>query len=124
MSREVATGQFADYTSTEAETEAFRHLRRLDCEGSFGGRLQHSPSTEASVDGDVKTIMVYTRVLNRGPRGVLSPIDKMPDGDMRISISLLLRAGCSAELVASKANYVASSTDFFLRLIQTTGIVY
>ena len=80
-------------------------------------------SAEASVDGDVKPIMVYTRVLNQGPRGVLSPIDKMPDGDMRISISLLLRAGCSAELVASKANYVASSTDFCLRLIQTTGIV-
>ena len=29
---------------------------------------------------DVRTTMVYTHVLNRGPRGVRSPMDKMPDG--------------------------------------------
>ncbi len=29
---------------------------------------------------DVKTKMVYTHVLNREPRGVRSPMDKMPDG--------------------------------------------
>jgi len=42
---------------------------------------------------------------------------------MRVSISVLLRAACSAELVASKVNYAVSSADFCLCLIRTTGIV-
>ena len=29
---------------------------------------------------DVKTTMVYTHVLNQGPKGVRSPMDKKPDG--------------------------------------------
>ena len=29
---------------------------------------------------DVKTTMVYTHVLNLGPKGVRSPVDKIPDG--------------------------------------------
>ena len=44
------------------------------------GRLRHSHCAGASSHKDVQTTMVYTHVLNRGGRGVDSPLDRLRKG--------------------------------------------
>ncbi len=55
----------------------------LFCHSRIGRRLRHQDSSGLLGYRDVSTTMIYTHVLNRGGRGVRSPVDGLalpPDG--------------------------------------------
>ena len=57
------------------EAPSFPYFSARVCHPPLGQRLRHQHGAGASRPQDVSTTMIYTHVLNRGGRGVGSPLD-------------------------------------------------